>query len=83
MMTPIGLRFWSMLSPKEKRILPWVAQGMGNKDIGAAVGIGEQVVKNYLRTSYAKAGMESRVEFVVFLFRHGVVACPCGRGEAL
>lgn len=81
MMTETGARFHASLTPKERLICPLVATGLPNKLIAWELGTNEQVVKNYLRFMYQKAGMDTRVEFLVFLFRHGVVECPCGKVE--
>lgn len=80
-MSEIGNRFYDGLTPKEQLILPMVAAGMANQEIATELGTKVQVIKNYLRSMYAKAGMDTRIEFVVFLFRHRVIECPCGQHQ--
>ena len=51
------------LSPKEKQIADLLVTGLSNKEIGYIVRHSEQVVKNYIRKMYLKAGIHSRVSF--------------------
>jgi DNA-binding NarL/FixJ family response regulator len=51
---------------REQRIIELVAEGLKNKEIAAAVGTTEQVVKNYLRAIYDKLGLWNRVELALW-----------------
>ena len=49
------------LSPREKEILTWVAQGKSNGVIADILGISESSVITYLERAFKKLGVESRV----------------------
>lgn len=53
------------LNPRERRIARLVARGLRNRDIGAAMNIGEGTVKVYLHTMYQKLGIENRTELAL------------------
>jgi DNA-binding NarL/FixJ family response regulator len=44
------------LTPKEGQVATLVWQGMTNREIAKLIGTTEQVVKNYLRTTFDKLG---------------------------
>jgi DNA-binding NarL/FixJ family response regulator len=76
-MTPRGQFILRLMTRREREILPLICAGFSNKKIGERIQITDQVVKNYLRGIFKKAGVKSRHELVVFAWKHGVVACPC------
>lgn len=77
-MTKRGQEFLAKLTQRQREIVPLVAGGLTNHQIAERIGIGgEQVIKNYLRLVYAKAGVATRIELMVFCFYHGIVQCPC------
>lgn len=51
---------------RENRIIALVSQGLKNKEIAAATGTTEHVIKNYLRVIYDKLGMWNRVELALW-----------------
>jgi DNA-binding CsgD family transcriptional regulator len=77
LMTPRGQFILRMLTRREREILPLVCAGFSNRKIAERTLLGDQVVKNYLRGIFKKAGVENRHELVVFAWKHGVVTCPC------
>jgi ATP/maltotriose-dependent transcriptional regulator MalT len=48
------------LSPREKEVLAFVAQGMSNKEIGQALFISPVTVKVHVRHIFEKLGVRSR-----------------------
>jgi DNA-binding NarL/FixJ family response regulator len=48
------------LAPREREMVVLVLKGLANKEIAAAMGIGEQSVKNALGAAYARLGVSSR-----------------------
>jgi DNA-binding NarL/FixJ family response regulator len=76
-MTPQGRLLLRSLSPPERRVVVLLCAGLANAVIAERIGTSQQVVKNYIRTICAKAGTHTRTEFLLFVFRHGVVVCPC------
>jgi DNA-binding NarL/FixJ family response regulator len=60
-----------------------VCAGFANKAIAERMGTTEQVVKNHMREILPKAAKATRCELIVFVFRHGVVTCPCTQRSQL
>lgn len=58
------------LTPQERRILAFVADGLTNRQIGAELALAEKTVKNYLTTILSKLGMERRTQAAVFAVQH-------------
>jgi len=59
------------LTFKEVQVASLVWQGLTNKDIAAVLGTSEQVVKNYLRTTFDKLGVWTRLELALYVASHG------------
>jgi len=59
------------LSAKEIQVAAPVWQGLTNKDIAAVLNTSEQVVKNYLRTTFDKLGVWTRLELALYVAGHG------------
>ena len=53
-------------SPRQLRVIEMVAGGLKNREIAEHLGITEQVVKNYLRSIYAKIGAHHRTELALW-----------------
>jgi DNA-binding CsgD family transcriptional regulator len=76
-MTPQGRLLLRSLTQRERRVVSMVCSGLPNRKIAERLDTTEQVVKNYLRSVYAKSGARHRCELVVFCFRSGLVECTC------
>jgi DNA-binding CsgD family transcriptional regulator len=61
------------LTDRELEVLRALAEGMGNKHIGARLGISPSTVKYHLQAIFAKLGVRTRSEAVSYGLRHGVV----------
>jgi len=59
------------LTPKEVQIATMVWEGQTNREIANAMGTSEQVVKNYLRNTFDKIGVWSRLELALYVASHG------------
>ncbi|HEX6502118.1 MAG TPA: LuxR C-terminal-related transcriptional regulator [Terriglobales bacterium] len=59
------------LTAKESQIATLVWQGLTNRQIAKLIGTSEQVVKNYLRTTFDKLGVWSRLELALYVASHG------------
>jgi len=60
-----------LLTAKEVRVARLVWEGLTNREIAAMVGTTEQVVKNYLRNTFDKLGVWSRLELALYVASHG------------
>jgi len=70
------------LSAKEVQVALLVWQGLTNKDIAAVLRTSEQVVKNYLRTTFDKLGVWTRLELALYVASHGGAAWQMQMGRA-
>ena len=59
------------LTSKESQVATLVWQGLTNRQIAKLIGTSEQVVKNYLRTTFDKLGVWSRLELALYVSSHG------------
>ena len=59
------------LTPKETQVATLVWEGLTNRDIAKLIGTTEQVVKNYLRATFDKLGVWSRLELALYVASHG------------
>ena len=59
------------LTAKEVQIATMVWEGLTNREIANSVGTTEQVVKNYLRNTFDKVGVWSRLELALYVAGHG------------
>jgi DNA-binding NarL/FixJ family response regulator len=66
----VGAMVRSRLTPKEPSILTLIAKGWSNKEIAKRLNTTEQVIKNYLRGMFDKAGVSHRLELALFTLRH-------------
>jgi DNA-binding NarL/FixJ family response regulator len=54
------------LSPQEERVLALVAEGLTNKEIGAAMHLSDKTVKNYLANMFQKLHISRRAQAATF-----------------
>lgn len=59
------------LTQKEIEIATLVWEGLTNREIGKIIGTSEQVIKNYLRSTFDKLGVWSRLELAMYVASHG------------
>lgn len=58
------------LSSKEYEIMRLVADGLNNKEIAAAVFLGEGTVRNYISTILEKLNLRDRTQLACFYYKH-------------
>ena len=58
------------LSPREREVLDWLAEGRSNKMIARKLGITEGTVKVHVKNLLHKLGLRSRVEAAVWVLEH-------------
>jgi DNA-binding NarL/FixJ family response regulator len=59
------------LTKKEVQVAALVWEGRTNREIASVIGTTEQVVKNYLRNTFDKLGVWSRLELALYVAGHG------------
>jgi DNA-binding NarL/FixJ family response regulator len=52
----------SLLSPQERRVVAFLAEGLTNKEIGDRLDLTEKTVKNYLATIFSKLNIARRTQ---------------------
>ena len=62
-----------MLSGRETEVLQLLAQGLANKEIAAALTIGEKTVKTHVSNILGKLGVVSRTQAALYAVRIGLV----------
>jgi len=61
------------LTPREMEVLRAMAEGLGNKEIAARLGVSENTIKFHVASVMGKLGAGSRTEAVMLGIRHGIV----------
>ena len=61
------------LSPREREVLRLVAAGSTNREIAAALEVGDETVKTLLARTFAKLGVRRRAEAVSAAHKHGLL----------
>jgi DNA-binding NarL/FixJ family response regulator len=64
------------LTGKETQVASLVWEGLTNREIAQIIGTTEQVVKNYLRNTFDKLGVWSRLELALYVANHGGAQWP-------
>lgn len=62
-----------LLTNRERQVLGLVADGLGNKQIAARLGISTNTVKTHLELLFDKLGVSSRTEAVATAARRGLL----------
>jgi DNA-binding NarL/FixJ family response regulator len=70
----LGVKAAERLTARELQIVALLCEGLKNKQIALQLGTKEQVVKNYLRTIYAKTNVSDRLELALFTVHHRALA---------
>ena len=65
---------YKALTSREREILPWLCQGLSNKQIAQRLYISVRTVENHLASIYQKMGVRSRTEVAVLVVQQGWVA---------
>jgi len=61
------------LTPREREVLQYVAQGATNKEIASQLFIAENTAKNHLRNILAKLHLQNRVQAAAYALREGLI----------
>jgi DNA-binding NarL/FixJ family response regulator len=68
----VGPRAIRPITRRELEVIRLIAEGLGNREIGARLGIREQTVKNHVNRIMAKLGTRRRVEVGLFALKHNL-----------
>jgi two-component system nitrate/nitrite response regulator NarL len=60
------------LTPREKQVVEFIAEGCTNKDIATTLCTSEQVIKNYLGKIFDKLGVFNRLELALYAIDNGI-----------
>jgi two-component system, NarL family, response regulator NreC len=64
---------YEQLSPREREVLRFTAEGYDARDIGERLYLSPKTVETYRRRAMEKLGLQSRVELVRYALRHGLL----------
>lgn len=71
-----------LLTGRETHVASLVWEGLTNREIARVIGTTEQVVKNYLRNTFDKLGVWSRLELALYVANHGGAGWAAAAGMA-
>jgi DNA-binding NarL/FixJ family response regulator len=63
----------SVLTPREREVLGWMAAGLQNKEIAQKLDLSLATVRNHIHNTLAKLEVHSKLEAVSLAFRNGWV----------
>jgi DNA-binding NarL/FixJ family response regulator len=69
-----GIEAWPNLSPRERRIVKLICDGLNNKDIAGTLKISVPTVKHHLRNVFSKLDVANRAELVAVAYREGILS---------
>ncbi len=64
------------LSPREREILRFVAEGLSSREVGRRLSISAGTVANHRRTILLKLGVRETVSAVRWAWLHGIMTPP-------
>lgn len=72
----IELQRIQTLSPRELEVIKLVGEGLSNRTIAERLYISETTVRHHMTSILSKLDVASRLELVVFAYRHGLAMLP-------
>jgi DNA-binding NarL/FixJ family response regulator len=64
------------LSPREREVIELVGEGLKNVAIADRLFISDTTVRHHMTSIFSKLDLTSRLELVIFAFRHGLAKAP-------
>jgi non-specific serine/threonine protein kinase len=61
------------LTPREREIAGLIARGMTNREIAAALFVGERTVESHVGNTFQKLGFSSRSQIAAWASEHGLL----------
>jgi DNA-binding NarL/FixJ family response regulator len=71
---PLPATSTDALTAREREILGFVARGLSNSEIAAALSLSENTVKTHVTHILDKLALRDRVQAVIYAYEHGVVS---------
>lgn len=62
------------ITSREKEVIKLIGNGLKNKDIAVKLGISEATVRHHLSSIYGKAGVEDRLNLVIYAYQKGLIS---------
>jgi DNA-binding NarL/FixJ family response regulator len=75
---PKALPAFEQLSARETQILTLISEGLGNKEIAAALSISPHTVNNYVKAVLRKLAVNNRTQAVLTALRNSWISMPDG-----
>lgn len=69
------------LTPRETDVVRLLVKGSTNKEIAQALGVGLRTVEGYVSNVFAKCGVRSRTEAVLFALSHNLATIPAAETD--
>lgn len=67
------------LTDRELQVIHLIALGLKNKPIGEELFISETTVRHHLTSVFGKLGVGSRLELIIYAFKHGLAKVPANK----
>jgi DNA-binding NarL/FixJ family response regulator len=64
------------LTKREREIILLIGEGLRNRQIADRLFISETTVRHHLTSIFSKLGVSSRLDLVVYAYRHGIAKSP-------
>jgi DNA-binding NarL/FixJ family response regulator len=65
------------LTERERQVIALVCEGLPNRAIAERLMISDTTVRHHLTSVFNKLGVNSRLELVIYAYRHGLARPPC------
>ena len=66
----------ALVTERELEVINLVALGLKNRPIGERLFISETTVRHHLTSVFGKLGVSSRLELIIYAFKHGLAKMP-------
>ena len=68
-----GQRALERLTPREREVLEFLAEGLSDKEIAQRLGVSPDTARNHMVSILGKLGVDSRLQALVFALRHHAI----------